>query len=306
MNLEVFLEQPQCLTNWPSAPAENVGTAAALKAGEVPPLNRKSSVLALIPHYRCEEWLEFSIQSLVAQTHSLDGIVVIDDCSSVPPLKIVEKFPGVTLLTAAERVGPYCLKQEVINSTNYDAYLLQDADDWSANTRLELLLAEAERTGADVVGSQEIRIYCERNQVKAIEYPADVNAALAPGQPGCDALLHPTCLLSRAILMRLGGFATGLRFGADAEFLLRATYAARMVNIPYYSYFRRRRPESLTMAESTGIRSPARRELSAALDARGKANEIAFLTGKAPDLRPYPMASPVKLIHLAGPQLRQV
>ena len=46
----------------------------------------------------------------------------------------------MTLLHADRNVGPYRLVQQVIEDTDYDAYLFQDADDWSAPDRLEQLL----------------------------------------------------------------------------------------------------------------------------------------------------------------------
>ena len=61
--------------------------------------HQESSVLALIPHFRCEEWLDDCLQSLLDQTRPLDGIVVIDDASDDPPLDIVERYPGVTCCT---------------------------------------------------------------------------------------------------------------------------------------------------------------------------------------------------------------
>jgi glycosyltransferase involved in cell wall biosynthesis len=103
-------------------------------------------VVALVPHHACEAWLEHCLASLVAQTRPLDGIVVIDDASAEPPAHIVARFPGVTLLTAASNVGPYRLVQQVIDRTDADAYLFQDADDWSAPDRLERLLLASSRT----------------------------------------------------------------------------------------------------------------------------------------------------------------
>src|SRR5215213_9728206 len=97
-------------------------------------LHQTSSALAIVPHYKCEPWLSDCLDSLVRQTHPLDGIVVIDDGSGSPPTDIVRQFPDVTLLASSENVGPYRITQTVIDQTNFDAYLLQDADDWSAPT----------------------------------------------------------------------------------------------------------------------------------------------------------------------------
>ena len=66
---------------------------------------------------------------------------MIDDASEDPPIDVVRRFEGVTLLHASENVGPYRLVQQVIEDTGYDAYLFQDADDWSREDRLELLLS---------------------------------------------------------------------------------------------------------------------------------------------------------------------
>src|SRR5215218_7341468 len=133
-------------------------------------LHQTSSVLAIVPHYKCEAWLGDCLDSLVRQTHPLDGIAVIDDGSGQPPVEIVRSFPQVTLFASDENVGPYRISQEVIARTGYDAYLFQDADDWSGPTRLELLLAEAERTGAEVVGCQAYRLISDEGEVVPLTF----------------------------------------------------------------------------------------------------------------------------------------
>jgi glycosyltransferase involved in cell wall biosynthesis len=267
-----------------------------------PGLNMKSSVAALVPHYQCEEWLEDCLGSLVAQTRPLDAIVVIDDASEQPPMEIIRRFPSVTLLASSENVGPYRLIQEVISSTGNDAYLFNDADDWSAPERLEALLAEAERTGAELVGSQEVRIMCEEPDAFPYAYPLDVNGTLAE-RPHAFPLLHPTSLVSRDLVMRIGGFATGMRFSGDAEFLRRAAYAARVVNVPQYLYFRRKRPGALTTSLDTGFGSPARNRIHELLRRRAEDNAAAVGRGLGPELAPFMTAPPVKLVHLLGPAL---
>jgi glycosyltransferase involved in cell wall biosynthesis len=266
-------------------------------------LHQTSSVLAIVPHYKCEPWLSDCLDSLVRQTHPLDGIVVIDDGSGAPPTDIVRQFPAVTLLASSENVGPYRLTQTVIEQTTYDAYLLQDADDWSAPERLALLLAAAARLGAELVGCQGWRVLDEEGEVVPLTYPLDVNAALEEW-PMRYALLHPSSLVARGLVTRLGGYATGLRFGGDLEFLHRAAYAARVVNIPQFVYYKRIRPGALTSRPDTGLASPARQALRQIENARAHANAVRAAAGEPPDLRPMATADPIPLQDLSGPSLR--
>jgi glycosyltransferase involved in cell wall biosynthesis len=265
-------------------------------------LTRESRVLALIPHYRCEEWLDDALSSLEEQTRPLDGIVVIDDASDRPPLDIVERHPRVTLLHAERNVGPYRLVQQVIEETDYDAYLFQDADDWSAPDRLEKLLAAGERTGAELIGTQEIRVFCEEPEVAPIAWPLDVHKQFA-AKPTAFPLLHPTSIVTRDLLAALGGFATGLRFSGDAEMLRRAQYIARVANVADHCYYRRIRENSLTTASATGLKSPIRQQVMEMLWERARRNAAAVAAGDAPDLAPIRDAPPVGLRQLAGPAL---
>lgn len=263
------------------------------------------AILALIPHWKCEPWLSRCLTSLLHQTHPLTHIVVIDDASPQPPLEIVKKFANVTLLAASEHVGPYRLIQSVIDETSYDAYLFQDADDWSSCDRLESLLKTARTSGAELVGSQEIRVLDDCCQLQAVGYPLDVNRALAHSLG--HALLHPTSLVTRSLITRSGGFATGLTFGGDTEFLLRVHQSARVVNSDRYCYFRRKRPYSLTTAPETGLDSPARQSLIQAIKQRAMAYSQAAACQKpldSLDLRPLRVAPAVKLLHKGGPSLR--
>jgi glycosyltransferase involved in cell wall biosynthesis len=260
-------------------------------------------VLAIVPHYQCDAWLGDCLDSLVRQTRPLDGIVVIDDGSGSPPTDIVRQFPAVTLLASAENVGPYRLTQAVIDQTDYDAFLLQDADDWSAPTRLHLLLAAAERTGAELIGCQAYRVIYPQLELKSKTYPLDVNAALA-AWPTWYALLHPTSLVSRDLVVRIGGYATGLKFGGDREFLHRATHTARIVNIPQFAYFKRVWPGALTSRPDTGLASSARSEFMRFEDNRARATAARAASGEQLDLRPMLTAEPISLTYILGPHLR--
>jgi glycosyltransferase involved in cell wall biosynthesis len=265
-------------------------------------LTRDARVLALIPHFQCEEWLDDALASLEEQTRPLDAIVVIDDASEAPPLEIVRRHPRVTLLHAERNVGPYRLVQQVIEETDYDAYLFQDADDWSAPDRLEKLLAAGAKTGAELIGTQEIRVFCEEPEVTPIAWPLDVHKQFAV-KPTAFPLLHPTSIVTRDLVMELGGFASGLRFSGDAELLRRAQHVARVANVEDHCYYRRIRENSLTTASATGLRSPVRQQVMELLWEQARRNAAAAAAGETLDLSPIETAPPVRLRQLAGPAL---
>jgi hypothetical protein len=190
-----------------------------------------------------------------------------------------------------------------MDAFQYDAYMFQDADDWSSEHRLAALLSAGEETGAELIGSQEIRVLCTEGEVVPFHYPFDVNAALRES-PTAFPLLHPTSIVADPLVRRLGGFATGLRFAGDAEFLRRAHYVAHVRNMSQFSYFRRIRTNSLTTAPSTGMESPARQALMKQLHERARHNAQRDQAGQAPNLRPYRKGRPVRLDHVCGPPLR--
>jgi|GEM_PF-1237633 len=268
-----------------------------------PPLQRNSSVLAVVTHFQCEQWLEQCLDSLLAQTRPPENIVVIDDGSAVPPQDIVEKYPQVTLLAASHNVGPYCLIQSIINLTDYDAILMQDADDWSAPDRLARLLAESETSGAEIISSQFLEVYKDGRREPCPVRPALANAAYA-ANPAGHFLCFGAALISRSLVQRLGGFATGLRFSGDGEFFRRAHHIARISNISTVEYFRRKHNGSLTQRPETGMHSPARMALTEKIKARARENADARAAGQSPNLDPFCTAPPVPLRHLTGPPLR--
>jgi Glycosyl transferase family 2 len=281
-------------------------TAAGLERPEAPktggpfPWPMEPRILGLIPHFGCEEWLEQCLGSLVHQTRPLDALAVLDDGSPDPPLETVKKYPRVTLLRSPENVGPYRLIQTAMEQTHFDAYLFQDADDWSSLDRLELLLKEAELSGAEWIGTQEIVYF--KDALHAVRYPPDAHKDHAAQRYPFSCA---SSLISRKFWARLGGFASGLRFSGDMEFFNRAVLAGKVAVLDRYGYFRRIRRNSLITSEKTGLGSPARREVDRLIEARKAENLFRVSTGRAPLLEPLWTAPPVRLERLAGPPLEK-
>src|SRR5262249_19074163 len=152
-------------------------------------------------------------------------------------------------------------------------------------------LAAAERTGAELIGCQELSFDQRRELVLSCFYPPDPGPALRVQHT--QALLHPSSLVSRDLVMRIGGFSSGLRFGGDMEFQLRAHHAGHAANIRRFCYYRRRRPDSLWTSPDTGKGSTARLEQEARIKAASRANATRVALGQEPDLSPAKRSEPI-------------
>jgi hypothetical protein len=177
--------------------------------------------------------------------------------------------------------------------------MFQDSDDWSSLDRLEALLREGERTGADWIGTQELMYF--EDIIHAVRYPLDLNGASQAKirHPFC----YPSSVISRDFLMGLGGFASGLRFSGDHELLTRAVWAGKVANLNRYGYYRRIRKNSMITSETTGLASPARKEVDAQIEVKKAANIVLVSQGIKPLLDPIQTAPALAFEHLAGPKL---
>ena len=239
---------------------------------------------------------------MTQQTLPPENIVVVDDCSPALPLNFLDPFPNVTLLSTPRNIGPEKILDNIIRGTSYDAYLVQDADDWSSHDRLELSLRAAERTGAEMVGTNEFRIDLPRKSIELHAYPQNVNFAMS--QSISHHLLHGTSLISRALAMKIGGFNAQLRLFADVDFVLRASHSGQIINLPNFCLFRRARPGSLTTDSNTGYQSPARMIEERFAYIRACRNQEMARAGQVPHVVVEPQV-PIQFNYHQGPKLRQ-
>jgi GT2 family glycosyltransferase len=261
-----------------------------------------SRVLVVISYYRCEKWLHACLTSMRHQTRPPENIVVIDDCSPELPVDLLEPFPDVTLLSTTRRVGPEKILDGIVKATSYDAYMIQDADDWSSHDRLDLSLREAERSGADMVGTHEFRINHASRALELAIYPPDINAAMR--RVVAHYLLHCTSLMSRALIMRVGGFDQNLKLIADTDFLMRAWHAGQIINLPAFCLFHRIRAHSITTHANTGWQAPVRLVEDRFMKIRGLRNLQSARAGLSPDVFAKQIEEPVGFIHHRGPELQ--
>lgn len=300
------VELVEAIQRWPDPPRWK-SIPLAVPAGEGSPfcspprLTISSSVLVVISFYGCEEWLHACLTSMNQQSRPPENIVLIDDSSPALPVKFLEPFPNVTLLSTTRNIGPERILNNIIKATDYHAYMIQDADDWSSHDRLELSLRVLEQTGADIAGTQEIRLDLPRNAIRLYAYPQDVNFAMS--RMIGHHLLHGSTLISRSLATKIGGFDEQLKVCADTDFSARAWHAGRIVNLPSFCLFRRARRGSLTTDLKTGSLSSIRNIEWKFINIRGKRNLEKARAGQIPNVT-VKQKEHVGFVYHQGPKLR--
>lgn len=269
-------------------------------------ITQQSRVLTLISHYNYNQYLDKCILSILEQTRSSDGIVVVDDCSDIIPLSIIKKYPGVSLFKTRKNSGPYAIFDRMLGALDYDAILAQDADDWSAGNRLQTLIDLAVTEKADMVGSQ-IEVVREDVDIEAhdIRVPKDPRQVLLQN-PNRHTFYLASALISRRFAHRLGGFSTGFRFGADSEFIRRAVFAGLVVNSDRCLYFRRVHQTSLTQNQQTGFGSDDRKKVQQRIQQAARRIVHDYRNDGKTDLHPIFKIETTPLEHIYGPSIRFV
>jgi hypothetical protein len=178
--------------------------------------------------------------------------------------QIVETFPWVEFYSSEPcSNGPYVGRERLARSCATSIVVFQDSDDAPTLSRRRVLLSEMLESGADLIGSHELRLNEIERRVVAVRYPLNASAALAAGS-GHALLLSASAIRSDTI-QSAGGFSTIRTFNSDTEFVYRAFFSSRIRNVDEFLYIRRIRAGSLTTAPETGHHSAARIEHTTAL-----------------------------------------
>lgn len=224
-------------------------------------MNSKISVI--MPHFQSECFLLKSVESILGQTHSNLELIFVDDFSKNDDwFYILREFRDdsrLKIYKTDKRVGPYRIKNKVIQDLNLAPYIaFQDSDDISTLERLEIQLKYLLYCNADIVGSSFLRIDSNDNIIYKKRMNKTIKFWLAAGK--LFVCHHPTILLRTSVFYRLIGFDGETYIGADSEFIYRASKLYKIRNHPGYLYKYRLHENSLTESKTTGHGSKIRND----------------------------------------------
>lgn len=158
-------------------------------------------------------------------------------------------------------VGPYVVRNRLIEQSNDELIFFQDSDDISCADRFEHLSDYMKKSDCQLCGSHELSLDYYERTVRAIRFPIDVTAALNDGP--WHSLLHPASAITRRAFYDCGKLSEERTFGNDTKFLLNSFFILKNIkNIDEFFYIRKRHPGTLTTSVDTGIGSETRKKLT--------------------------------------------
>lgn len=215
-------------------------------------------ISVVIPLYNAENYIEETLDSLIAQTYPIDEILVVDDCGPDRSAEVVQRYseqhPIVRLIQQPENKGGSAARNRGLEEACNEWVLMMDADD---TIHPELLQRQLEQLAKfDTVEPVPVCVHPAYLQTDAagnilenseyrgqqLSYKETFGSLLVR-----NYIITPSgLLLNRDAALEIGGYKTNFFVSEDAEFILRLSRKGTFVYLDKpYVYFRRH-PMSIT------------------------------------------------------------
>lgn len=203
-----------------------------------------SSIDVVIPVYNGENFIEYAIKSVLAQSYLPNKIIIIDDGSTDNTLKKIKKFDSKLIeCMSVENGGVSSARNKGILKSDSDYIAFLDADDIFYPKKLEKQVLALEQ-------NQDAKVaYCLENAIdengKNISQERNIKQAesIREGKIFSDLLYdsyrvgNPSSLVvARDALLKVNGFDEKLTFSEDTDLIYRLASKYNFVCVPEILY----------------------------------------------------------------------
>jgi len=206
-----------------------------------------ATISAIITSYNCAEYIGDAIESVLAQSHPVDEVVVIDDGSKDDIAAIVKRYPSVRFIQQ-ENQGPAAARNRGISETSGDYVTFLDCDDiWQPEKTARQLAYLTENQ--DVVMVSGGKIWWDTELDKRHDFVFSekqrMNAQYEILFRNCIG--NPSMVMIRRIALEdIGGFDTRYPWGQDWELWIRMVEYGRVGYLPDHVIIYRWHPSNLS------------------------------------------------------------
>ncbi len=188
----------------------------------------------IMPAYNVEKFIKPAIQSLLKQSYKHFRLIIVNDASTDNTLKIAGQFSSKKVKIISNRINLGVAKSLNIgiraSESKYIARM--DADDLSLPDRLEIQFNYLEKnSNCMLVGSWVDLVKESGKSLKIIKTPVDYKT-IKKKIFRSNTFIHPTVMMRRSALEKLGAYDDNLNGAEDYDLFLRIAARNNCVNLP--------------------------------------------------------------------------
>jgi len=192
-------------------------------------------VSVIMPFYNAARYLKQSVESILNQTFRDFEFILIDDGSTDGSYEIASNFKDPRIvLHRQDNQGLTRSLNRALAMVSPDAEFVarMDADDWSYPARFErqVRFLEAHRDIAGVGCWYEI--IDESDRVLKTVRPSPAPSAVRRSLAWHASIMHPSLLVQKYYLLKIGGYDERYRYAQDRDLLLRITRSYKLSLVP--------------------------------------------------------------------------
>ncbi len=199
--------------------------------------NKQDSPISVVmPVYNAKRYLKEAIESVLNQTYPHFEFIIVDDGSTDKSLDILKQYknkdPRIRIISRSN-TGIVGALNDGIEAAQGEFIARMDADDIALparfNRQLELMNSDPNLV---ILGTNFYFIDKSGNIVKSGNVPREhdkIVENILKGNGG--AIIHPTAMIRKDILMKVGGYREEAQFTEDLDLYHRLSRVGEMANL---------------------------------------------------------------------------
>jgi len=191
-------------------------------------------IAVVIPTHDRAEFLRAAIESVLAQSHPADEIVVVDDGSTDDTVVLLARYGDRIRFVRQERAGQAAARNRGVELADAEWIAFLDSDDcWEPGALQRLLGAASEYPDAGLIAMRALAMRADgsltwRTQGKKSPGPFFTTRSILEKDAG--GILTP--MVKRSVFTAVGGFDAALRSAEDVDLWLRMSFVTTLVGVP--------------------------------------------------------------------------
>lgn len=195
----------------------------------------KTTISVLMCVYNAEEFVQESVDSILAQTHADFEFVIVNDGSTDESGRILDDLSQrdrrIHLIHTSNQ-GPSAARSLCLEKATGDICFVFDADDVACPDRIACQVDYLEcNPGTAAVGSAVEFIGRSGQSIDIATFPQSASEIRSMLERGTNALAHPTVAFRRQAALQVGGYRTAFGLAEDYDLWLRLSERHELANV---------------------------------------------------------------------------